>query len=80
MVARSFYNGSARHAVPAMCEWRGPRSRRLISYGTSLAGMWRRARALSGRILAGAKAPSFTEPDLAAMVSSGGVDIHGDCG
>ena len=47
---------AARHAVPAMYEWREfVAAGGLISYGTSLAGMNRRAGAYVGRILAGAR-------------------------
>ena len=47
---------AARHAVPAMYEWREfAAAGGLISYGTSLAGMNRRAGAYVGRILAGAR-------------------------
>jgi putative ABC transport system substrate-binding protein len=47
---------AARHAVPAMYEWREfPAAGGLISYGTSIAGMLRIAGAYVGRILAGAK-------------------------
>jgi putative tryptophan/tyrosine transport system substrate-binding protein len=48
---------AARHAVPAMYEWREfVAAGGLISYGTSLAGMYRRVGAYVGGILAGAKA------------------------
>jgi putative ABC transport system substrate-binding protein len=47
---------AARHVVPAMYEWREfAAAGGLISYGTSLSGMWRRAGTYVGRILAGAK-------------------------
>ncbi len=48
---------AARHAVPAIQHTREfAAAGGLISYGTSLAGMWRRAGTYVGRILAGAKA------------------------
>src|SRR6266404_6026404 len=47
---------AARHAVPAIYEWREfAAAGGLISYGTSLAGMYRLAGAYVGRVLAGAK-------------------------
>ena len=47
---------AARHSVPASYEWREfTAAGGLISYGTSLAGMYRRAGAYVGRILVGAK-------------------------
>jgi putative ABC transport system substrate-binding protein len=47
---------AARHAVPAIYEWREfAAAGGLISYGTSLAGMYRQAGAYVGRVLAGAK-------------------------
>jgi len=47
---------SARYAVPAMHEWReSVAAGGLISYGSSQTGLWRRAGAFVGRILAGAK-------------------------
>jgi putative ABC transport system substrate-binding protein len=46
----------ALHAVPAIYEWREfAGAGGLISYGTSLAGMYRQAGAYVGRVLAGAK-------------------------
>jgi putative ABC transport system substrate-binding protein len=48
---------AARHAVPAIYEWREfAAAGGLISYGTSLADMYRQAGAYVGRILAGARA------------------------
>jgi putative ABC transport system substrate-binding protein len=48
---------AARHAVPAIYEWREfAAAGGLISYGTSLTGTWRRAGIYVGRILMGAKA------------------------
>ena len=47
---------AARHAVPAMYEWREfVAAGGLTSYGTSVAGMYRRVGMYVGRILAGAK-------------------------
>jgi len=47
---------ASRYIVPAMSEWREfAAAGGLISYATSLAGMWRRAGTYVGRILAGAK-------------------------
>jgi putative ABC transport system substrate-binding protein len=47
---------AALHAVPAIYEWREfAGAGGLISYGTSLAGMYRQAGAYVGRVLAGAK-------------------------
>ena len=47
---------ASRHAVPAIYEWREfAAAGGLISYGTSLAGMYRLAGAYVGRVLAGAK-------------------------
>jgi putative ABC transport system substrate-binding protein len=47
---------AARHAVPAIYEWREfATSGGLISYGSSLTGTWRGAGVYVGRILAGAK-------------------------
>src|SRR5215831_1859541 len=47
---------AARHSVPAMYEWREfAMAGGLISYGTSLSGMYRLAGVYVGRILAGAK-------------------------
>jgi len=47
---------ASRHAVPAIYEWREfVASGGLISYGTSLAGMYRQAGIYAGKILKGAK-------------------------
>ena len=47
---------ASRHAVPAMYEWREfTEAGGLISYGTSVTGMYRQFGAYVGRILAGAK-------------------------
>jgi putative tryptophan/tyrosine transport system substrate-binding protein len=47
---------AAGHAIPAMYEWREfAMAGGLISYGTSLTGMYRLAGAYVGRVLAGAK-------------------------
>jgi putative ABC transport system substrate-binding protein len=47
---------AARHAVPAIYEWREfAAAGGLISYGPSITGIWRQAGAYVGRILAGAK-------------------------
>jgi putative ABC transport system substrate-binding protein len=47
---------AARHAVPAIYEWREfAEAGGLISYGPSLTGTWRQVGAYAGRILAGAK-------------------------
>jgi ABC-type uncharacterized transport system substrate-binding protein len=47
---------AARHAVPAIWEWREVAAAGgLISYGPSLAGTWRLAGIYAGKILAGAK-------------------------
>jgi putative tryptophan/tyrosine transport system substrate-binding protein len=47
---------AARHAVPAIYEWREfAEAGGLISYGPSLTGTWRQVGAYVGRILAGAK-------------------------
>jgi len=47
---------AARYAVPAIYEWREfPEAGGLISYGTSLASMYRRAGAYVGKILKGAR-------------------------
>jgi putative tryptophan/tyrosine transport system substrate-binding protein len=46
---------AARHAVPAIYEWREfAAAGGLISYGTSLAGIWRQAGTYVGKILKGA--------------------------
>jgi putative tryptophan/tyrosine transport system substrate-binding protein len=47
---------AARHVVPAIYEYREfPAAGGLISYGPSLAGMWRQVGIYAGRILKGAK-------------------------
>jgi putative ABC transport system substrate-binding protein len=47
---------AARHAVPAICQWREfPAAGGLISYGSNLNEAWRQAGAYVGRILADAK-------------------------
>ncbi len=47
---------AARHAVPAMYEWREfVAAGGLVSYGTSLAGAWRQVGMYVGKILNGAK-------------------------
>jgi putative ABC transport system substrate-binding protein len=47
---------AARHAVPAIYEWREfTRAGGLISYGTNLSGMYRLAGTYVGRVLTGAK-------------------------
>ena len=47
---------AARYAVPTIYEWREfPEAGGLISYGTSLASMYRRAGAYVGKILKGAR-------------------------
>jgi putative tryptophan/tyrosine transport system substrate-binding protein len=47
---------AARHAVPAIYEWREfAVAGGLISYGTSLTGLWRQAGIYAGKILQGAK-------------------------
>jgi putative ABC transport system substrate-binding protein len=47
---------AARHAIPAIYEWREfAEAGGLISYGPSLTGTWRQVGAYVGRILAGAK-------------------------
>jgi len=51
-----FVTLAARHAVPAIYEWREfAEAGGLISYGTSLTGMWRQLGVYAGRILKGAK-------------------------
>jgi len=47
---------ASRHAVPAISEWRGfPEAGGLISYGTSLTGVYHQVGIYAGRILKGAK-------------------------
>ena len=47
---------AARHALPAIYEWREfAATGGLISYGTSLTGMWRQFGIYTGKILKGAK-------------------------
>jgi putative tryptophan/tyrosine transport system substrate-binding protein len=47
---------AARHAVPTIYEWREfAVAGGLISYGTSLTGLWRQAGIYAGKILQGAK-------------------------
>ncbi len=47
---------SSRHGVPAIYEWRGfPEAGGLISYGTSLAAVYRQVGVYAGKILRGAK-------------------------
>ena len=47
---------AARHAVPAIYEWREyPAAGGLISYGPSLSGIWRQQGIYVGKILNGAK-------------------------
>jgi putative ABC transport system substrate-binding protein len=47
---------AAHHAVPAIYEWRQfAEAGGLISYGTSLTGMWRQVGVYAGRVLKGAK-------------------------
>ena len=47
---------AARHAIPAIYEWREfAEAGGLISYGPSLTGTWRQVGAYAGRLLAGAK-------------------------
>jgi putative ABC transport system substrate-binding protein len=47
---------ASRHAVPAIYEWREyPAAGGLISYGPSLAGIWRQVGIYAGKILNGAK-------------------------
>ena len=47
---------AARHAIPAIYEWREfAEAGGLVSYGPSLTGTWRQVGAYAGRLLAGAK-------------------------